>query len=114
MPTRTGTNKGVARLRGSKKEFLHHTLTVQEAAANFSQADDQETTVVTHADFPGQDVCVWRLQSSQDSNGTKLTATDDRGNPISGYSRVATQLPIPVYTVALLFVTAVGYTLKVD
>ena len=114
MATRTGTSKGVARLRGSRQEYLRYELSAHGSQANFSQDDDQPETVVTDQRFPGEDRCIWRLQASADQGGTRITATDGQGNPLPPYSRIATQLPIPVYSIGLVFGTAKRYTLKVD
>jgi hypothetical protein len=88
MAKRTGTNKGSSALRGSKREYLRYVLSPKGSAANFSQDDDKSATVVADNDFPPGDHCVWRLQSAPDQAGTRLTATDDAGNFISGYDRV--------------------------
>lgn len=84
------------------------------SASSFSQDDDKLTTVVTGNDFPPGDQCIWRLRSALDQAGTRLTATDEDGNPISAYARVVKPNFISSYTIALVFGTAVGYDLNVD
>jgi hypothetical protein len=114
MATRTGTNKGSSALRGSKHEFLRFVLTPKGAAANFAQDDDKNNTVVADNNFTTADQQIWRLQSAPDHNGTRLTATDDAGKPISTYDRVVKQDFIPSFTIALIFGLAVGYELTCD
>jgi hypothetical protein len=114
MAKRTGTNKGSSALHGSKREYLRYVLSPKGSAANFSQDDDKNITVVADNDFPQGDHCVWRLQSAPDQAGTRLTAADDAGNSISGYDRVVKQIFIPSYSVGLVFGAAVGYDLNVD
>jgi len=114
MAKRTGTSKPVAKLRGSRQEYLRYELSPHGSKANFSQEDDQSNTVVSDQQFPGTDQIVWRLQSAAVPGGTRLTAADAQGNPLPPYSRVASQLPIPVYSIGLVFGTANQYTLKVD
>src|SRR5579872_2832723 len=114
MATRTGTNKGISALVGSKHEFLRFVLSPQGAAANFSHDDDLNGTVVDDSNFPQADHCIWRLQAAPAVGGTKLTATDDTGRPISTYARLVQHDFISSYTAALVFGTAVGYELKAD
>jgi hypothetical protein len=114
MAKRSGTNLGSSTLRGSEHEYLRFVLSPEGATGDFDQDDDQSNTVVNDSNFPQGDRYIWRLQSAPDAAGTKLTATDDAGQPIPDYLRVVKPTFIPTYTVAMIFGLAIGYELRAD
>ncbi len=121
MADRSGSNKGGVLIDPVHAETLEFALGVSGASANFALVDDQRQTVLTHQDFPtGQNQVFWKLKFEPGANRTvSITAADQQGNRLGAYQRVvalngAVNPPLPVYTTALLFVTAVGYTLTVD
>jgi hypothetical protein len=119
MADRSGFNKGAVLIDALRGETLEFALGVSGASANFALADDQDQTVLTHVDFPaGQDQVLWKLKFDPGAGQTvRITAADQQGNRLGTYQRDVTvkdadTQSLPVYATALLFVTAVGYTLK--
>jgi hypothetical protein len=120
MSDRTGFNKGAVLIDALRGEVLDYALDVSGASANFSVVDDLRQTVIDASNFPaGQNQVGWRLKCEPvGAKFVRVTATDQHGNQLGAYQRnisvaAADVQPLPVYTIAMLFVTAVGYKLKV-
>jgi hypothetical protein len=105
----TRTDVRTVNLVAAGNQFLEYRLKVSGARANFALVDDDGTSVLTHMNFGTGNELVWQLQSAVNPNGTIALSTPQ--NP--AYSRTGSPGDATLYDLALLFITAVGYTLTV-
>ena len=110
MADRTGFNRGAATIQLKRGDYLEFELTPSGAAANLAQADSNRQKTVDDGNFPGHDVCTWRLLFQKAEGGARVTVADERNVRIPTYERVIVLDGAAGYTVALGFITAVGYT----
>lgn len=115
MATRTGKQDSFFTLNCAGRDFIEFSLSSQGGGADFAMADDQRLRICGHNDFPGANVCIWRLRSqSVNATTVEIFAEDRNGNRLGTYSRVLPRGATASFGIALIFVTAVGYTLVAD
>ena len=109
MKTTIRTNLNAVNPSAANNQLLEYRLKVKGSRANFGWADDEKTAILTHQDFGMLDELVWQLKTSLDASGKVNFAVPQKPS----YSRVEDPGAATDYTLTLLFVTAVGYTLTV-
>jgi hypothetical protein len=90
--------------------MLEFELKPSGAAGNFAQADNSRHKTIDDGNFPGHDICTWRLLFERVDGVAKVTVATEQNSRIPNYENTIALGGAAAYTTAIGFVTATGYT----